>query len=206
MGLDFLFDKDLLASFGKILDEEQEEGEEIDYTTDIFKNAIAEFVKPKNAKAVKDQVDRLGYFDKGKDLTFPMFMAGLDMEFDSTYRTLISTEPFGIAYIGDKYINRKFKGYTEWGTRKTNDYFNIYFETDAETWFFFQYKKGILNVLSSDKDFNNDLASIKPNKTFKQNKAKGLFFQYQLGSTFNKENFVARMEEIVEAKKAAEGK
>jgi len=108
---------------------------------------------------------------------------------------MMSDEPFGIAYIGDKYINRVVKGFTEFGTRKTSDFFNIYFETEMETWYYFAYRKGVLSVLSSDPDFNNALAKVSPKKRREQDKKTNTFIQYQIASGVKKDKFVKRMED-----------
>jgi len=89
------------------------------------------------------------------------------------------------------------KGYVEFGNRPGKDYFNIYVECEAAeddtyadetatstpSWFYFAYKDGELNVLSSHGDFNSKLSEIKLTK--RELKEKKNTYRYQ--------NFVARM-------------
>ena len=197
LGLDFLFDEDMTISMGRTIQSENEEADEIDFIDGKFQNYISELVKPKEVKEVVETIERLGYYEKSKDVEYKLFLTDLNMVFDTLNRTMISTKPFGIAYVGDKYINRMVNGFTEFGTRKNSDFFNIYFETEMETWYYLSYKKGILTVLSSDPDFNNAMAKVSPKKRRKQDTKNNTFIQYQLASNLKKENFVARMKELL---------
>jgi len=197
MGMDFLFDEDMTEKLGRTLQSENEEADEIDFIDGKFQNYISELVKPKEVKEVVETIERLGYYEKSKDIQYKLFLTDLNMVFDTTSRTMISTKPFGIAYVGDKYVNRMVNGFTEFGTRKNSDFFNIFFETEMETWYYFSYKKGILSVLSSDPDFNNAMAKVSPKKRRTTDKKTNKFIQYQMASNLKKENFVARMKELL---------
>jgi len=202
LGLDFLFEEDLMKILGNTFQDANEESDEIDYTTDTFKKGIAELVKPKKVEETIEAIDRIGYFEKTKDLKYQLLLADLDLQFNEVSRTLISTQPFGLAYAGEKYINRMVMGYVEFGSRTKGDYFNIYLETltpetdnEEETeepnWFYFAYKNGQMDVLSSDGDFNSQLEELKlPKRELKEKKQ---FYRYQVGNFIKKDNFVARM-------------
>jgi len=206
VGLDFLFDEDLMKILGNTFQDANEEADEIDYTAETFKKGIAELVKPKKVDETIEAIDRLGYYQKTKDLKYQLLLADLDMQFNEVSRTIISTQPFGLAYAGDKYINRMVMGYVEFGSRIMGDYFNIYLETqssdldddnedeegkEAAAWFYFAYKNGQMDVLSSDGDFNSQLEELKlPKRELKEKKQ---FYRYQLGNFIKKDNFVARM-------------
>jgi len=194
-GFEFLFDDDLLKIMANTFQDENEEAEDIDFTTENFKKGIAEFLKPKDVEEALAAIDRVGYYQKGKDVKYNFLLADLDMAFNEISRTIVSTKPFGIAYIGDKYVNRMVMGYAEFGTRAKSDYFTIYMQTankEEPSWFYFSFRNGVMSVLSSVKDFNVQLSEIKSKD--RQQKEKNLFYQFQPGNRIKKDNFVARMQ------------
>lgn len=194
-GFDFLFDEDLLKIMANTFQDENEDAEDIDFSTENFKKGIAEFLKPKDVEETLASIDRVGYYQKGKDVKYNLLLADLDMAFNEISRTVVSTKPFGIAYIGDKYVNRMAMGYLEFGTRKKSDYFTIYIQTDNEeepSWFYYSYRNGVMSILSSENEFNTKLAEIKTKD--RQQKSKDLFYQFQPGNHIKKDNFVARMQ------------
>ena len=194
-GFDFLFNEDLLKIMADTFKDENEEAADIDFSTENFKKSIAEFLKPKEVEETLAAIDRVGYYEKGKDIKYNILLANLNMSFNEISRTIVSTKPFGLAYVGDKYVNRMVMGYVEFGTRKKSDYFTIYMQTankEEPSWFYFSYRNGVMSVLSSEGEFNTQLAEIKAKD--RQQKEKNLFYQFQPGNHIKKDNFVARMQ------------
>jgi len=194
-GFDFMFDEDLFKIMVGTFKDENEDADDIDFSTENFKKSIAEFLKPKEVEDILASIDRVGYYQKGKEINYNILLADLDMSFNEISRTVVSTKPFGLAYVGDKYVNRMVMGYVEFGTRKKSDYYTIYMQTDNEvepSWFYFSYRNGVMSVLSSENDFNTKLAEIKPKD--RQRKDKDVFYQFQPGNHIKKDNFVARMQ------------
>jgi len=138
-----------------------------------------------------------GTFRKPKGLKSTMLFTDLKMFFDSTSNSFYSYGPIGVAFAGETAVDLLIeKAYLEIGVKRGSTVMNIYFETEYEDWYFFEYRSKTMRAISSNKAFNNELLSIKPAKKRDENKKLGEYFQYMGGSrskmrTF-KEKFVYR--------------
>ena len=72
-----------------------------------------------------------------------------------------STGELGIANLCGAQINKKVKGTLEVERKRSGDGLTLYLEITPDLWYFFTYKRGFMQVLSSDKEFNNIVHSIK---------------------------------------------
>ena len=71
----------------------------------------------------------------------------------------------------------------------------MYFEFDPQTWYFFSYYKGVMNMVSSNVEFNNDIKNLK-SKDKKQELAKdnkGPGFQFNICSPTKRDQFIRKM-------------
>jgi hypothetical protein len=109
--------------------------------------------------------------------------------------TFQSVGPIGIASIGKKQLFRYVKGKIEIEKKHGQDVIRMYLELDSGTWYYFEYKLGILNIISSDKDFSTILLEVKDDKRrFEEGKNK---FSFQLVTNKKKrDDFVARFPEL----------
>ena len=60
-------------------------------------------------------------------------------------------------------------------------------------WYYLSYKKGTMMILSSEPEFNQQIADMKEKNRMKEDKKRGLAYQYTLAPMTKRNNFVARM-------------
>jgi len=208
LGVDFTFDKKLFEQFTADIKNLSQEADEVDYMATKFSNAIVHLFDEKKAKTVLTDLETKEYFDRPDKLNYKLLFSNLDMVWDTLNRSFISRGTIGLSYLGETYVNRNIEGFVEFVPRSSGDQLNIYFEfieadLGQKVWYYFNYKKGVLQVISYNPQFNDGMNSINPKKSVITNKETGEIFQYTMGSINKKNNFVIRM---MEAKQFYENK
>lgn len=199
VGLNFNFDKKLLTSIGETLRSYNGEGTEINYTKEGFYKSASQLVEKGYVGDLKGTLNRQGYFgSRMKGLDQGIILTDIAMIYDSSLATFHSVGKLGVSFIGDQYVNRMAEGFLEFGIRQTGDFFNLYLETNKDDlgkrqWFFITYKKGKLEVLSSDMVFNQAVADMPEKKRLSENKKTGENYIYTLAPMLKRNQFVAIM-------------
>jgi hypothetical protein len=78
--------------------------------------------------------------------------------------TFQSQGQIGIASIDKKQLFKYVKGKIEIEKKRGADVLRMYIELDPSIWYYFEYKLGIMNILSSDKEFGAKMSEIKDDK------------------------------------------
>ncbi len=168
----------------------------LDYTKTEFEKAYAEMLDEKRAQKAIEEFRKSGQFQKPKELNeYTLVLSDVKLIYEPYYQTYRSEGPIGISFIGPQGIHKKVKGHVEMGYRKDNDFFNIYFESTTEDWYYISFTNKTLQLLSSNKDFNMLLASIVPSNR-KEELANEEFFFYTATTYKKMQDFLYRMQMI----------
>lgn len=199
MGLDFDFDGKALGIITNHFKNLLLENDEIEYVNESFVRNIVQLIDEKDEQLVVDGINQSGFFEKPKkNFDYELFLTDIDLVWDTLDASFKSKGKFGLGYIGDSYVNRMTDGFIEFAPREKSDFFTVYMEVeDWETnkleWYFFHYNKGILEVLSSNGEFNSRLGSLKESK--RSQDKKGVTYKYRLANSITKNDFIIRMTE-----------
>ena len=101
---------------------------------------------------------------KGVDSSKFVYAEGLGV--DRIFEEIVglsgkSALAMGIGNIGDIQVNKKVDAYIEMVERGSGDIFDIYLKVDRNTWYYIAYSPGGLQVLSSNRTFNNIVYDLK---------------------------------------------
>lgn len=201
LGLNMHFDGKIWDAIATDVRELVSDNKEVNFMTQGFNKAVVELVKPEIAEVTLINLSKDGYFNKPKDFDYPLFFADLTMVWDSLNNSFRSVGNFGVAYIGNTYINRTVKNsYIEFAPRKNGDFFNIYIEMEdpekgVPQWYYFHYSANTFQVLSSKAEINTMIEGIKESKRIKEDKEKAIKYQYAVAPVVKKNNFVFRLQE-----------
>lgn len=167
---------------------------EINYETAKFRTVLKHLVDEKDDAKMLKEYELTGAFKRTKSLFHYLVFTDVNFVYDPDEFTFRSYGKIGLSFVGERAIHHKLDGYIEFAPRSTGDYFNIYLKTASGEWFFFEYKPGILGMVSSYDDFGRTIAAVSPDKRRVEGD-KGKFYSYSIGSSLNKEEFVDRMKE-----------
>ena len=117
----------------------------------------------------------------------------LNMNWNPSTSSFISDYKLSINNIDGHKIDLMVPGVLEIQPRLSGDKINLYIEVSPDQYYFFTYQKGIMNIFSSDKEFNT-LVSNLPNRLKKQKgKRKEGDFRYDLGNIKSLNKFLNRI-------------
>jgi hypothetical protein len=109
--------------------------------------------------------------------------------------TFQSVGLIGIASMDKKQLFKYVKGKIEIEKKRGADVIRIYLELDPATWYYFEYKIGVMNILSTDKEFARILSEVKEDKRrFDEGKAK--FTYLFVNNKKKRDDFVSRFSDL----------
>jgi hypothetical protein len=161
-----------------------------------YYNAMKSLIGQKEFDKTKSDLELLGKFKKFPDeMIRTLFIADVNLKWDSASKSWVSSGPIGIGNIGKTQINRYASGIIEFTKKKNGDEFAIYLELTKNDWYFFNYRNNILQVLSSDLEFNDMITSGQKSKSEQKriyNISKG--YRYIISTDRKKRDFLRKFE------------
>ncbi|MFN5323940.1 MAG: hypothetical protein ACK5C5_03385 [Bacteroidota bacterium] len=162
----------------------------------VFKDGIHYFMDDSKAKKFLEETEAYGNPKKLPDeLSHSMFLTDLNLIYRKETMSYRSVGNIGVGYIGKIPVNRLMKGYFEIVKRRSGDVFHLYFELDGNTWFYFNYQQGTMQVLSSSLKFNEIINNMKPEKRVADDGGGKAPYQYLLSTERKKFEFIKRFED-----------
>jgi len=161
-----------------------------------YYNAMKTVMGQKEFDKIKSDLELLGKFKKfPEELIRTLFLADVNLNWDSANKSWVSFGPIGIGNIGKIQVNRYATGIIEFTKKKNGDELTIYLELTKNDWYFFNYRNNILQVLSSNLEFNDLITEAQKSKS-EQNRiddlAKG--FRYIISTDRKKRDFLRKFE------------
>ncbi|MFN0032400.1 MAG: hypothetical protein ACKVOR_09590 [Flavobacteriales bacterium] len=168
----------------------------VDIGKTMYEKSLTEILGQKEADKIITDLALGGSLKKTIDEFEKTFcFADLKWFWNAADQTFQTMGPLGIGNIGKKQLFRYVKGKIEIEKKHQQDVIRIYLELDAGTWYYFEYKLGIMNVISSDKEFLNILAEVKDDKRkFEEGKTK---YTWQvINNKKKRDDFVSKFPEF----------
>jgi hypothetical protein len=166
-----------------------------DYNRASYIKGAAEILGKEKADKIINEMNLYGTMKKVPDaLATSIFFTELKMRWNPGSNSFRSVGEIGMGYIGKEQINRKLKGNIEFIRKRSSDVLNIYFELDKFTWYFFSYQRGLLQTISSNKNYNDFITNMKPEKRRAKTKGDEPDFEFLLSTDRRKNDFLKRLE------------
>ncbi|MCB0395808.1 MAG: hypothetical protein KDD36_04090 [Flavobacteriales bacterium] len=135
----------------------------VDLSKKSFEKAAREYVPQKDADKMFSEINLYGAPKKWpSDLVHNFYFADVKMKFDKNTHTFVSLGDLGLASIRKDALNKYYGGCMEFEKRRSGDRFNVYLEAEGNTWYLFIYQRGLMQIMSSNVEFNKILMELKP--------------------------------------------
>lgn len=128
-----------------------------------------------------------------EQITHSIIFSHLKFYWDSYTRSYISKGKIGIGYLGGNVINKYVDGWVQIEKGRTGSSISIYIQPSQSTWYFFNYKNGIMQVISSDNAFNERIETIKPEKRILNPDSDTDYYEYVTSTRGKSVEFVRKM-------------
>lgn len=204
LGMDFFFEE-------KILDIMAFELDSIpgltaaDLNRSTYNKAIIELAGKSDARAFKDELNLFGTVRSIPEaLKHTLVFNDLKLEWNPVTRSYMSVGKIGIGSINNVQINKLFDGFIEIQVKRSGDICDIYLEA-GPTWYYFGYTRGVLQVLSSNKEFLDPIIAMKPKERKQKVRGRGtLSFIYMVSTDRKKAMFYRRYQEVMEQRQSGD--
>ena len=126
-------------------------------------------------------------------LKHSIIFSELNLYWDSYSRSYISKGKIGIGYIGGNVVNKYIDGYVQIEKGRTGSSISIYLMPTKKSWYYFNYKNGIMQVISSDNNFNGRLETIKSEKRILNPDSDLEYYEYVISTRRKSIDFLRKM-------------
>ena len=192
LGLDFLFSQEALNIMGREIDS-MTNLEPVDLTTPHYELAMRDLLGDKQAGLLQRQLGLMGVYEEiPPDFKSTIFFNELPLEWNQDSRSFRYKGKVGIGNIGDIQVNKKVDAYVELVEKGSGDIFDIYLRADDRTYYYIAYSPGGLQVLSSNRIFNNIVFELKPNDRRIKSKPGQAGYVYSLAAQRRMQLFIER--------------
>ncbi|MGY8989855.1 MAG: hypothetical protein ACKVJA_06320, partial [Flavobacteriales bacterium] len=169
--------------------------ESVNFDRDVYERGLQEIMGKEGGDKLISQVNLYGNFKKfPSELIKSLFINEVHMYWNSETQSYMSSGKIGIGNSYKKQVNKYVEGYVEVLKKRGGDEISVYIELDRDNWYFFTYKRNVLQAVSSIEKFNNAIKEIKADKR-KMDKEKGKDpYSFMLSTTKKRDDFVKRFE------------
>ncbi len=168
---------------------------------DIAARSYQEFLDYSMGKAkadeLKSDISLYGNFRRMPDeLIHTLVLTDVNLFWNDQTNSYVSRGRIGVLSIGKNAVNRYVNGTIELIRRRSGDALTIYLELNGQQWYFFDYRSGIMQALSTDPAFNDRIESVKQEKRMQSKPGIEETYEYVTSSRRKLIDFLRRMESV----------
>jgi len=161
LGLDFPFSEEALAEMGREIDG-LPSLDPADLTSPHYELAMKDLLGRDMANDLARQLGLTGAYEEiPEEWKHTIFFNDLPLKWNQESFSFRYSGPVGIGNIGDIQVNKKVEAYVELVERGSGDIFDIYLRAGDNAWYYIGYSPGGLQVLSSNRVFNDIIFNLK---------------------------------------------
>ncbi len=195
LSLDFKLNDQSLAIFAHDLDSLGKD------SVDITKGAI----RKNYTNLIGQDASNIYYtaFEKeGRPAVMPVelnktiIITSVKLWWDDVSNSYRSIGKIGIGIANGKQVNAQFDGFMEISRKRSGDLLDLYLKIDDKNWYYFGYTRGVMQVLSSNKNFIAPIAAMKPSQRMTLAKGNQQSYTYLPSPERKKSLFLKRAEKM----------
>jgi len=161
LGMDFPFSPEALQVMGAEIDS-LPSLDPVNLTDPHYQLAMKDLLGRDLAIELERQMGLTGAYEEiPSQWKHSIFFNDLPLRWNQNSRSFRYKGMVGIGNIGDIQVNKKVEAYIELVERGSGDVFDIYLRAGDRTWYYIAYSPGGLQVLSSNRRFNDIVFELK---------------------------------------------
>jgi hypothetical protein len=187
MAVDFLFDDKLAAMVaGKIGSSPSQEG--VNISRPRFIRGMNEWLGMEKAATYRRDALLGNVLNFPQELSHTLVLTQLTLNWNQSSRSFRSTGKIGVGNLFGHQVNRLVDGVVEISKRPGGDFMDIYLKIDNNNWFYFGYTRELMQIISSDDSFNEELIKIPEKQRKMEEKRPG--YTYMIASSDKLQQFL----------------
>ncbi len=161
MSLDFLFAPEALELFANDLDSIPGI-QPMDLSDKLYKQSMRELIGKEDLERLDADLSLYGeYRNIPEKMNKTLILSGINLNWNQYSRSYRYKGEIDVVKVGDRMINRRVKAIVSLTKKPSGDLFDIYMTLDDENWYYFGYTPGSMQVVSSNRIFNNLIFELK---------------------------------------------
>jgi hypothetical protein len=137
--------------------------------------------------------------NKGKrflpsELEHTFYFPQLNLEWNKKSASFISPQRIPLGNINGRKIDRMVSGIVEFRPHALGDEINIYIEISSKNYYYINYRRGVMKMISSNREFNNYIASSPMRLSSIKGSSKTGSFRYEIGNLKQMKKFLNRVD------------
>ena len=161
MAVDFFFSPEALGVFGRELDS-LAGLKAYDFTSSFYRLALRDLIGVNDADIMETELGLYGNYKAiPENFRKNIILSDVRLAWNQNSRSFRYHGPVGVIRVGDKAINKEVEAYIELSKRGSGDLLDIYLVLDPNTFYYFGYNPGSLQVTSSNRNFNAIVYELK---------------------------------------------
>ncbi|HWY38329.1 MAG TPA: hypothetical protein VNY73_07200 [Bacteroidia bacterium] len=204
MVLDFFFEKSAIKKMAADFELFFNTLPPVDFSRKTFEKGMIEILGKERGDKALSELNLYGNYRKFPDeIEKTMFLSNVSMVYNGQTKSFVSVGSIGVANFLKQEIYRNVPGLIQIKKQKNGDAMDVYFELDANTWYYFNYFRGVMSAVSSNQEFNKILAELK-SKDKKQDVKDGPSYQFTSCSPTKKDQFLKKTRQAMGQKESEE--
>jgi len=168
----------------------------VDIARTKYEKSLVEILGTEKSDKLISELGLSGQMKKIPDeLLATFYLADVKFKWNPIDETFQSQGQLGIASIDKKQLFKYVKGKIEIEKKRGADVLRMYIEIDPSVWYYFEYKLGIMNILSSDKEFGSKMSEIKDDKR-RFDEGRNKYSYLFINNKKKRDDFVARFSDL----------
>ncbi len=153
-----------------------------------FEKALMELAGKEKTTKYMQELNLYGASKKTpEEISQTMFLSDVKLVWNTKTSSYRYKGFIGVSTITGFQVNKQCFGYIEFTKKRGGDIFSIYLEPSEGQWYYFSYRNGVMNALSSNLEFNVAIRDTKPEKRVSKGKDN---YEYTQGTEMSKRNFL----------------
>ncbi|MDZ7740269.1 MAG: hypothetical protein U5Q03_00465 [Bacteroidota bacterium] len=195
MMMDFPFNKKLLEMFADSLKRSSNPG--VDPNNPVFAYSLIELLGQKASQELLKELNLYGTIKKyPEELVFSLILSDVNMVWNESSGSFVSKGPIGLGSIVEEHVSKYIDGYIEIEPNRSGDAMNIYLQPGERSWYFFSYRGGVMQAISSDQAFNSILSELEPGEKTVNIEGSETPYEFVISTRRKQVDFVRKMEKV----------
>jgi hypothetical protein len=163
---------------------------------DLFNHGMIEILGKERGDKALSELNLYGNFRRFPDeLEKSLVLNDVKLSYNPIAKAYLSEGKIGVGNILKTEIFRYMDGVVQVKKQRGGDLLDIYLEADANTWYYFSYTRGTMLAVSSNNEFNKQIAEMK-GKNKKMNVTKGPSYRFDVTNKKKKDQFLNKLKQI----------
>ena len=155
----------------------------LDASNSYYEKSLRELVGIEVADKMVSELSIIGKVKKyPEELEAPFYFGDVRFRWDPNKKAYVSYGDLGIANINKRQVMKYVKGKIVISKRLTGNDITIYLQLDEKNYYYFNYKRGLMQVFSSNEEFNTIISETKKDETKFKGEKDQEDFQFMLGT------------------------